>query len=169
MSLPTLYQLEEDWDGLMELAESEPDMDLADTIEGMTGTLEEKRKAVGYYLENLKATVKARREAAQRMTESARIMENRHERLTRYLIDSMRKHEIKSIECPEWTLRLQRNPVKVIIENESDLPFSDNQGNELVNEVTTYKPDKKAIREAVERGEDVPGVRLERGWRLVLK
>lgn len=160
-NLPTLYQLEGDWDELMALAEEDPTFGLADTIEGMEGTLEAKRQAVGYYMENLQATAKARREAAARMLDSAKTMERRHETLTRYLIDSMRKHNITEIACPEWTMKLQRNPEKVVIDDENAIPMR------LQRTVPEkYEPDKKAIKQALQGGETVEGAHLERGWRL---
>ena len=167
--LPTLYELEQDWDSLMELAESEPDMNLADTIEGMAGTLEEKRKAVGYYMENIRATVEARKAAAKRMTESAKTLETRHARLTDYLIQSMRKHGIDEIACPEWTLKLQQNPERVELDDDGIVPFHDGEGNELYRTIPErFEHDKKAIKAAIQRGEDIPGAHLERGWRLKL-
>ena len=160
-NLPTLYELESDWDELMELTESDPDMDLADTIEGMEGTLEVKRQDVGYYLENLRATAEARRAAAKAMLDRARVMENRHERLTEYLISSMRKHGITEIACPEWTMRLAQNPEKVVIDNPDTIPMTYQR---VVPE--RYEPDKKAIKAAIKEGKDVEGAHLERGWRL---
>ena len=158
--LPTLYKLESDWDELMELAESDPDLDLADTIEGMEGTMEVKRQAVGYYLENLAATAKARREAAQRMLDSARVMENRHQRLKDYLIRSMIKHGITEIACPEWTMKLAKNPPKVVIDDADKIPLA------LQTEKTTYTPDKQKIKDRINAGFDIPGAHLERGHRL---
>ena len=160
-SLPTLYELEGDWDELMELAETAPDFDLEATIEGLEGTLEVKRQMVGYYMANLLATAKARNDAARRMSDSAQVMINRYEKLQRYLIQSMQKHDITEIACPEWTMKLQRNPEKVIIDDENKIPMR------LQRTIPEkYEPDKKAIKQAIQAGEEVEGAHLERGYRL---
>ena len=160
-NLPTLYYLDSQWDELMELAEIDPDVDLDDTIEGLEGTMEVKRQAVGYYLENLKATAKARREAAARMEESADAMEARHKRLTDYLIHNMKKHGILEVSCPQWTMKLQQNPPKVVIDDASKIPLK------LQREIPAkYEPDKKAIKSEISAGNTVDGAHLERGWRL---
>ena len=161
--LPTLYQLEEDFNALMEMVEENPEMDLADTIEGMEGTLEVKRRQVGYYLQNIAGVARLRREAAAQMLERARALEARHQRLTQYLIASMRKHSILSIECPEWEMKLRQNPERVVIDDEEQVPL------EFQEEVTTWKISKKSIKIAINDGKDVPGAHLERGWRLDVK
>ena len=167
-NLPTLFNLQEDWLALMELADSEEgqELDLTDTIAGLAGTMEKKREAIGFVMETLRANSKAIKEAEDRMAARRKAIENRRAWLERYLIENMRAHGITSIDCPEFSMSLVQNPEKVIINGE--LPIMDAEGNELQREKTEWVADKKAIKAAIERGEDIPGAHLKRGYRLKL-
>ena len=161
--LPALYQLESQWDEVMALAESEPDLELADTIEGLTGTLDEKRQACGHVLKNWQALAAARKAAAKEMLESAKTIERQHDRLKDYLARSMTKHSISRIDCPEFSIYLRQNPPKVVIDDESQVPLK------YQEEVMTWKISRKHIKAAIEAGENIEWARLERGWRVDIK
>ena len=165
----SLFDIEERYDAALRDALENPDVDFADTLEAIDGELEEKRKAVGYFLRNLEGAAKLRRDEAKRMLDRARTLERQHEQLTNYLIRSMHKHEITSVACPEFELALKQNPARVAIDDEGSIPMMDGLGIDLMKEKTTYTPDKKAIKAAINRGEAVPGAHLERGWRLEVK
>ena len=164
-TLPTLYALDQQYDELLALAESGEldEQTLADTLDGLQGTMEEKRLAIGHFMENLKAQSKVIKEAEERMAERRKRYENRREWLERYILENMRKHGITSIECPEWKMTARQNPEKVEIAVGTDLPL------DYCRIKESYEPDKKKLKEALKAGEQIDGCRLVRGYRLDVK
>lgn len=70
------------------------------------------------------------------------------------LLDAMGE---KKLVRPGATISRRAGSVGVEIVNEADIP------SQLLTVKTTTAPDKKAIRDQLEAGEDVPGARLTRG------
>lgn len=83
--------------------------------------------------------------------------------LKSYLLQSMQACEITEISCPEFAIRIARNPCAVVISDESQLP------QDYMVEKISYAPDKQAIREALRQGEEIPGARIEQRSRLVVR
>ena len=165
-SLPALYQLEAQFDQLQELVDS-GDLDpqtLADTLEGLEGTLEEKRLAVGAYIGNLLAEAAMVKEAERRMAERRKTAETRAQWLKDYLLQSMEKHGITEITCPEWRLRIRENPPAVEIDDGANTPI---EYCETIPE--QYRPDKRAIKNAILAGVQIDGHRVVRRKRLEFK
>lgn len=106
--------------------------------------------------------------AMSRMKEWEKVVsvcERSVENLSERLKHGLETLELGEVHGLEFTARLQANPGKVIIMNESLLP-----GEFIQTRVeTTTTPIKKAIKEAIEKGQDVPGARLERSSRIVMK
>lgn len=100
-------------------------------------------------------------------------MEVRYERLyktrnklTDYLKKNMELANVKKVQGLEFDIWIRNNPVRVEIEDLSKLLI---ESSEYVKEEIKYTPDKKAIKEAIERGIEVPGARLEQTTSLVIK
>ena len=83
--------------------------------------------------------------------------------LKRYLRENMERTELLAIEAPEFTIKLQKNARRVVIDDEDELPAV------YVKEKLEFVPDKLAIKEALKSGETVPGAHLEQSNRLVIK
>jgi hypothetical protein len=54
-------------------------------------------------------------------------------------------------------MKIRKNPPKVVIHCADAIP------DEYLKKTITYTPDKMAIKEALEVGEDVPGAHIEQG------
>lgn len=167
MSNISLYELTQDYrQALDELTDPENDLPaevIADTLEGLQGTLEDKAIAVAQFFKNLEATAVAIRDAEQRMNQRRKAIENRVASLKTYLKESMESCGITIIESPWFTLSIAKNPAAVDILDENSLP------DEFVEIVTTRKIDKTSIKKAIESGEEVPGAVLTRGTRLAIR
>ena len=82
--------------------------------------------------------------------------------LRAYLLDNMQRAGIEKIDCPLCSFSVRKNPPKVEIFSENQLPAKF-----LVPpEPKPPAPDKKAIGDALKAGEDVPGAKLVQGVRL---
>ena len=84
-----------------------------------------------------------------------------------YLKENMERAGIEKIECPLFSISIRKNPPSVEITNTDDVPFSFWRTPEPKPPVPA--PDKAAIKEALKRGDDVPGARLNQTTRLDIK
>jgi hypothetical protein len=147
---------------------TDPEMDLPieainDTLEGLSGVLEDKAINLAKFLRNLEATAEAIKEAEADMAKRRKAFENRVKWLKSYLKDSMENTGITKIECPFFKLSILKNPVSVEVFDENLIP------EQFKEPVTTWKIDKNAIKEALKNGETVAGAVLLNGTRLSIK
>ena len=162
-----LYQLSAKYIEALDFL-TDPEMDLPieainDTLEGLSGGLEEKAVNVAKFLRNLEATAEAIKEAEADMAKRRRAFESRVKWLKSYLKDSMENTGITKIECPFFKLSIQKNPVSVEVFDENLIP------EQFKEAVTTWKIDKNAIKDALKNGETVAGAMLLNGTRLAIK
>jgi hypothetical protein len=167
MNSITLYEISQTYREALDVL-TDPELDLpneviADTLEGLQGTLEDKSIAVAQFFTSLELTAQGIKAAEQRMSQRRKAIENRVASLKTYLKESMEACGISKIESPWFTLSIQKNPAAVDILDEDSLP------DDFVEIVTTRKIDKTAIKKAIESGAEVPGAVLTRGTRLAIR
>lgn len=78
-----------------------------------------------------------------------------------YLLTNMEKADIKEISCPQFVIRLRKNPESVEIYDEDVIPEEYTQ--------TKVEISKQAIRLAIAGGMEVPGARLVQKNSLSIK
>lgn len=167
MNSITLYELSNDYRQALD-ALTDPENDLpaeviADTLEGLQGSLEDKAINVAKFFRNLEAMAGAIKEAEDRMARRRRAIEARVKGLKDYLKQNMDACGIEKIESPWFVLAIQKNPAAVDVFDESAVPA------EFKEEVVTVKLDKTGIKRALEAGVSVPGAVLTRGTRLAVR
>jgi hypothetical protein len=167
MTLPALYELAAEYrqaqDRLADLDLDE--QTIADTLDSLSGALEEKAQNVAMFIRNLEATSVAIKEAEGRMAARRKAIENRADRLKQYLLENMQFCEIREIECSWFKISVRENPPAVVVDAADLIPA------EFMRqpEPPPPAPDKTAIAKALKSGQDVPGVHLMRGVRLDIK
>ncbi len=163
-----LYQLADEYrTALVALEDSDlPPEVVADTLEGLAGTLEVKAVNVAAYCLNIEAEAEAIKAAETKLATRRKALDSRAAWLRDYLKANMVRCGIKEIAAIDKTfrLRLRQNPEAV--ELDSSLPELP-EGFWRTN--TTREPDKPAIITALKAGQDVPGARLVRRTRLEIK
>jgi hypothetical protein len=89
-------------------------------------------------------------------------IENRIDHLKQYALIQLKGAGISKVEHPMLRMAIRANPPKVVIDFEDSIPA------EYMRqpEPPPPKPDKNAIKEAIQAGKDVPGAHLERGEQL---
>lgn len=159
--LPSLYELAGEYHQAA-VTLSNMDMDeqtIADTLEGLSGALEEKAKNVAFFVRNLESTAEQIKLAEKQMADRRKAMENRAERIREYLKTNMELAGITQIECPHFKLSIKKNPPSVVIDAESQIP-----ADYMTQPVAPPPaPDKKLIAQAIKDGFEVPGAHLETG------
>lgn len=147
---------------------SEMDIDaqtIADTLESISGDLETKAIGVAMVARNFDASAAAIKEAEAAMAARRKALETRAASLRAYLLSSMKFTGISKIECPHFALTVRDNPPAVDVFEPALLPAEFMRA----PEPPPPAPDKAAIKDALKRGDDVPGARLTQGQRLEIR
>lgn len=129
----------------------EDDILRADMIEGETETYDLLSQIVRK-IGDAQALAEGTKQYIQQLTERKARIERREESLRLLAFNIMQSGEIKKAELPEGTLSIRNGTPKVIITDEKALPDA------FLNFVAT--PSKTTIKEAIGRGESVPGACL---------
>ncbi len=69
------------------------------------------------------------------------------------------------VECPEFTIAVRKNPEAVEIDDPEQVPSE----YMVTPEPPPPRPDKKAIKDALKAGAEIPGCWLRQGERLEIK
>ena len=165
--MTALYQLAADYKEAAErLAESGLDeQTITDTLEGLSGDIEQKVIHIAKWVRNIEAETAAIRAAVDDMVKRANAEEAKAKRLRDYLKDCLQQAEIRKVACPFFVVSIKATPAAVVIEDEKLIP-----GNLMSwPPAPPPKPDKRAIAEAIKAGEEVAGAHLESGTRLEIK
>jgi len=163
----SLYQLSSTYlEALDNLTDPEMDLPIeavTDTLEGLSGEMEEKAINVAKFMRNIEATANAIKEAETAMAKRRKALENRASWMKDYLKGSMEHTGITKIECPYFKLSIQKNPAAVNIINEDTIP------DKFKEQVISWKVDKTAIKKAIQSGKTIPGAKLLNGTRLAIR
>lgn len=162
-----LYEISKQFADLNELAEREelPEQLLADTLEGLTGDLQAKATNVAMLVRNLESDADTIDDAAKQLAARAQRVRSRAQRIRLYLQFCMESAAITKISCPWFTLAIVKNPKKVVISERAVIP----EKYMRQPPQPPPAPDKGALKDALERGENIEGVWLEQGERLDIK
>ena len=159
-----LYEVTKDIEEMLE--KTEPDDEyFNDTMESLQINWEEKAGGVSAYIGNLEATVAAIKNAEKNMADRRKSLLRNVESLKKYLMDNMDRLNIDKIETAHFVAKIKKNPPKVVINNEEEVPedFWDKQVKWVIN--------KTKIKEAL-KGDgkiNVKGAEIVQSRRLVIK
>lgn len=162
-----LYELTTQFKAL-ELLESSDDLPaevIRDTLEGLTGELQEKATNVALFIRNLESTADAIDEAAETMRSRGARLRDRAHSLKQYLLLNMQVTGITKIESPFFTIAVRNNTPAVIIDSENLIP-SEFMRTPAPPPTPTPSPDKVAIAKAIKAGAEIPGCHLEQRQRV---
>jgi hypothetical protein len=167
MNKLSLYALSENYRQALDFL-TDPEMNLPveavnDTLEALGGELEDKAVNVAKFLRNLEATADAIKAAEADMAKRRKALENRVQWLKSYIKGNMEACGISKIECPYFKLSIQKNPSAVNILDENAIPAA------FKEQVSSWKIDKAAIKDALKAGTAVSGAELSNGTRLAIK
>ncbi|EHD22103.1 MULTISPECIES: siphovirus Gp157 family protein [Brenneria] len=158
----TAIALANDMKKLQELLETSdeitPEM-IADTMEGVELELADKLDAAYVHVRNLEGLAKTCDEEAKRLADRKKSFENRAKSIKQYVLNCLLIAGLDKLKTTTNTFTARKGIASVVIDNEGLLP------DELVTVQTVVAPDKKAIKEAIETGVDVPGAHIEIGAR----
>lgn len=124
---------------------------------------QEKAVNVAMYVRNLETESAAIAEAEKEMSARKKALNNKADRLKNYLLSEMQRTQTKQIKCPYFVLSLRKTPASVRIAPNAVIPEF------LLAPPKPQEADKRAIKEAIEKGLVIEGVTLESGETLSIK
>ena len=165
----SLYQLSSHYIQAMDFL-TDPELNLPieavnDTLESLTGELEDKAVNVAKFIRNMETTANAIKKAEVDMAKRRKSLETRVQWLEDYLKSSMEATGITKIECPYFKLSIAKNPPALDLFDSQAVPDQYKH----TETVTTEQIDRAAIKAALSSGQTIDGARLVNGSRLVIK
>lgn len=166
MSL-ALYEIADQFRALERLEGSEelPPEVIADTLSALEGDFEVKAVAVAKFILSLEAASDDIAEAAKAMQERAKRLQKRADSVRAYLLFNFQALDKKKLETADLVIARRNNPVAVQVTDAESVP-----------EQYWFQPppppphiDKKAVKEALQSGAEIPGCCLESGERIEIR
>lgn len=157
-------------EAFMALADME-DIDeqtIADTLESIEGEVSVKIENTAAYVLNLKAYLKSVKDAKKRMAERQVSLQREIEFWENYLLTNMQRCGIQEISATsgEFSVKLGNCPESVD-DKTIDLDLLPIEYKRHIPE--SWEPDKNKIKDAIKAGKVVPGARLIRNKKLIIK
>jgi hypothetical protein len=162
--MSNLYQLNSNYETVLNMLYDE-DIDeqmVLDTLEAIEGEIEEKADGYAKIIKELEAKQNARKEEAKRLTESAKVFENRAKVLKTNLYNTMKSMGKTKFATDLFSFNIAKNGGKQALTIDGDVPEEYTK--------TIIENDTDKIRQALENGEELPFAHLEpRGESLRIK
>ncbi len=137
---------------------------IADTLDGMGGELQLKAQNVALFARQLDAEAAAIKQWARDAADRAKAIENRAERLRKYLGDCMQLAGVERIDGPGVTLSWRKSQAVVI--DEPALLAAEWWRQKPAPEA---EPDKSRIADALKHGAEIAGAHIEHRRTLTIK
>ncbi len=165
----TLKQIAEDllerlWQ--IDDADGEVSDELADELDGLDDEYRDKIDRVLTVVDNYRAKQDVLSSRGRALQNHAKRIKKEADWLERYALESMRATGIDKLECADHpAVSVRVNPPAVHIFDEVVLTGHDD--GRFIVEKLERRPDKTAIKKAIDAGEKVPGAELRRSCKLV--
>ncbi|MBN2644625.1 MAG: siphovirus Gp157 family protein [Desulfuromonadaceae bacterium] len=160
--MPTLYEIA---DELLRLSQSDEltEQELTEQLNNLVGDFTTKAENIARLVRNLESDATAYDTEAKRLADHKKSAQNRAQWLKRYLTDNMNCLELKRLDAGLFKLAIQKNPPRVVIDAEAELPP------QYLEQITEIRIDKNAIKDAITAGATVPGAHIEQGESLRIR
>ena len=156
--MASLYEMTKQFEELNSKIEDGeiPEDAIGDTLDAMELTIKDKSNNVSAFILNQKSKVKEIKEAMQAMQKRMKSEQKKIEWLEKYLLENMIKAGIQELECPEWKVKIGKNPPSVEL-HEDAVELLDEK---YITQKVTRTPNKKEIKKAIQQGEKISGAAL---------
>lgn len=159
-----LYEIKEAYmqvQNLIEQGELDHDM-LVDTLDGISGELEEKAENYGLVIKNLEGQALMIDEEIKRLQERSKSIKSNCKRVQDYLLGTMLDTGKMKFTTSHFTFSTRKSEA-VVVEAEELIPA------EYIKEKLTTSVDKTALKKAIKQGEVIEGARLEKRTNLTMR
>lgn len=153
--MSSLYKLTAEYEQLLNMLYDE-DIDeqmIIDTLESKESEIEDKADNYAKIIKELEAKANARREEAKRLTENAKVFENRVKVLKSNLFNSMKQTKKTKFATDLFLFNIVKNGGKQALTIDGDVPEEYTK--------TIIENDTDKIRQALEEGKELSFAHLE--------
>ena len=153
--MSNLYQLTNDYENVLNMLYDE-DIDeqmILDTLEGIEGEIENKADGYAKIIKELEAKRDARKAEVKRLTENAKVFENRVNVLKQNLFNTMKQTGKTKFATNLFSFNIVKNGGKQALTIDGNVPEEYTK--------TIIENDTDKIRQALENGENLPFAHLE--------
>ena len=161
--MPTFSAIEQEISNMLDIPDEELDekqrLALDAYLEELGSQEQEKVDNFAQFIRIEGARAEALKAEAARLASKARTAANRINYLKERYLDAMQRNGLQKVRGQIYALSVRASDV-VTITNEAILP------EKFVMEKTTIMPDKLAIKDALKKGEAVPGAILDKSYSL---
>ena len=162
--MSTLYELTNDYLTLLDMAE-DPDVEedvLRDTMEGIEGEIEIKADGYARVMKQLEATSANLEFEEKRLMNRRKTIDRNIKRMKQALQDAMVATGKPKFKTDLFSFTIRKNPASVVIDHATCIPPEF-----LIPQ--DPKIDNKAIKAAIDRGDDITFAHLEQGESLIIR
>ena len=162
--MSNLYELASNYGTVLNMLYDEEidEQMIFDTLESIEGEIEDKADNYAKIIKELEAKQKARKEEAKRLTDSAKVFENRAKALKNNLFNAMKETGKTKFATNLFSFNIAKNGGKQALTIDGEVPEEYTK--------TIIENDTDKIRKALENGENLPFAHLEpRGESLRIK
>ena len=161
----TLYEISADFLAALDAMEVDPDTGEllnADQLDALSAAFDEKAEATALYIKNLTAFVADLKTEEDALAARRKTAERRVDSVKKYLTSCMESIGKDKVETAKARISFRKS-VQVQIDDEKALPA------DYVTTTVTTKPDKTAIKKAIQAGQSVAGAVLVENQNLQIK
>lgn len=160
----TMYELMGRWMELEEMAGNESiDQDvLKDTFEALEGEIEYKADCYAKIITSLTAQSDAITKEIRRLTSRRQACDNNIARMKAVLMEAMEATNKQKFRTDLYSYSIRKTASHVVVHNLQEIPSE-------YLKVAAPEPIKAKIKEALDKGENVPGAHLEPGITLSIR
>ena len=147
-----LYELTEQYNRLLDLAEDTDAAAFQDALEHLTDSINEKAENIAHVLQQMKSDINTLKEEEKRLKERRMTLERKQEHLRWYLQQELESADINQVKSARFTISLRNNAPKVQIVDDDLIPRD--------YKVMNFSIDKKTLKEALQNGLEINGASL---------
>lgn len=164
-----LYELSERYQNLQYLIEEGEVSEeaISDTLEGLEGELKIKADSIACMVKNLEYEAEMIKNEAKNQLARAEIKLRKAKKIKEYLRNQLEVCDIAKIETPRNKIQIKKNPKRLEI-LESFTNWAQEKADHLLK-YSNLQPNKTAIKEAMQRGEIIPYVKINAENRMEIK
>ncbi|MBC1521427.1 siphovirus Gp157 family protein [Listeria aquatica] len=148
-----LYDLTEQYNQVLEIAEQVDAETLKDTLDSINEAIEDKAESTAKVVRTIEAEANAIDEEIKRLNARKQTLTNNAKGLKEYLQTELEKVNVTKVSGKLFTIRIQNNPQSVNVEDETKLQAY------LVEQQP--KLDKKALLNDLKAGKEVEGAQIK--------
>jgi hypothetical protein len=158
-----------DYAALMDAIDADelPEEAIADTLEAITSSIEDKADNIACLLKNLDAEIGAFKAEEDRLKKRRQSKEAAYERLKQYLSDSLQRAGMCTLETARNKITFRKSE-KVICNDDVFMNWAMGNRDDLLT-YTSPKANLTAIKNAIKRGDEIAGVEIQINQNIQIK